>query len=93
MQFKCITETNEVLPNIAEERMQVLLAKTDKIEKECCLLEEEKFYLNLGIPRKYDRQESIDKRASECIVMLNKIVDEVRFLNYSVKFGMSVSLN
>jgi hypothetical protein len=93
MQFKCITETNEVLPNIAEERMKVLLAKTDNIEKECSLLEEEKFYLNLGIPRKYDNQEAIDKRVKECLVMLNKIVEEVRFLNYSVQFGMSVSLN
>lgn len=93
MQFKCITEINEVLPNIPKERMQVLIAKTDKVEARIKFLEEERFYLKLGIPRNYDEVEIIDEKVGECLGILHQIISEVRFLNYSVQHGMSVSLN
>ena len=93
MQFKCITETDNLLPNIAKERMKYLIEKINKIEERIKFLEEEKFYLKLGIPRNYDETETINENIDNGLYQLNKIVGEARFLNYSVQYGMSVSLN
>jgi hypothetical protein len=91
--FKCVTETNEVLPNIVEERMKVLIEKTDKIEAKLDILEQEKFYLSIGIPREFDTKQDIDSEVDKCTELLQTLLKEVKFLGYSVQYGMSVSLN
>ena len=91
--FKCITETNEVLPNIIEERMKVLIEKTDKIEAKLDILEQEKFYLSIGIPREFDTKQAIDSEVDKCTDLLQTLLKEVKFLGYSLQYGMSVSLN
>jgi hypothetical protein len=82
-----------VLPNIVEERMKVLVDKTDKLEARLMFLEQEKFYAGIVIPREFDTKQAIDSEEDKCSELLQTLLEEVKFLGYSVKYGMSVSLN
>ena len=88
-----VTTTDEKLVNIPKERMDFLFKKCMKIENDLKFLKEEDYYLFLGIPRKYDNKLLIDEAVDDCLASLNKIMSEVRFLSYAVRYDMPVSLN
>lgn len=79
--------------DIMKDRTEYLINKTIKIEERLKFLEEEKYFIHIGIPREIDSELEVEERIGELLGRLHKILAELRFINYCYKYGMSYSLN
>jgi len=79
--------------DIAKERTEFLLSSMLKIEKKLAEMTEQKNKFMLGLPCDYDSLEEFQVECDFNLKKLNSIMLEMRFINYSVKYGMSISLN
>lgn len=79
--------------NIMKDRTEYLINKTMKIEERLKFLEEEKYFIHIGIPREIDCEFELEERIGELLGRLHNILAELRFINYCSKYGMSYSLN
>ena len=73
-------------------RVNFLTMKTIDIEDRLISLEEKRLLLMLGMNQDYDI-EDLQNSADDCIVELNKILGEIRFLNRMDEMNFEVSYN